>query len=592
LGKGGHGNGGSGSFERGNLTATTDDSIQPGTLWSASYDLVDRPQSTRAHYIPGAAAGIWVDQAWDRYGNLQSEGIRNASTGEVLSTSYAYDNRNRLSGATLPAGANVTITSNEADQRTNVAYPNGTNQGTTYLTDGNVDVITVTAPGGATLERWDYAYDAVSNVDTITTTQGVYDYGYDGLDRLTTGTYPAATGLAAETYSYDPLGNRELPGNLNAYQYDPNNRMTVAPGYYANTYDDDGSLIGRQGLGGVTVAAQYDTTNRPTAWATESLSLSSYLDYAHEPQGRRIRVHAEKVTGFNTIETTTYYLWAGDRIVAEYDVAGNRTVRYAYLPGDYSPIQQATATATTYLHSDRLQTPRRGTSTAGVVTWKGDYRSFGDGTPNTDPDGNGQAVVVKHRFPGQYADESGLNYNYYRDYDSASARYSASDPIGLSAGLNAFAYTGNNPLLRVDPSGLTWKCWDKILDEKYTAGTELTFLGTLREWQTFVILPSPSGPSLSKARRFPWVRPGMGLKLDAWTYFYELNRYEQREFLRYWKSFHRYCEDTQLDGCGKERVVATSSYDDEEFKTLKNQVIGTVDREELVDRQYHYSLTF
>ena len=428
-------------------------SAEGGTLWSANYDLLDRAQSTRAHYIPGAAAGIWVDQAWDRYGNLQSEGIRNASTGEVLSTSYAYDTRNRLSGATLPAGASLVITHNEADQRTNLAYPNGTNQGTTYLANGNVDIITLTAPGGATLERWDYAYDAVSNVDTITTTQGVYDYSYDDLDRLTSGSYPAATGLATESYLYDALGNRELPGDLNAYQYDPNNRMTVSPGT-THSYDPDGSLVGRVGERGLTVSAQYDATNRPVFWASETPSLSTYLDYAHEPQGRRIRVHAEKVTGVNTTETTSYYLWAGDHIVAEYDVAGTRTVRYAYLPGDYAPIQQATATATTYLHSDRLQTPRRGTSTAGVVTWKGDYRSFGDGTPNTDPDGNGQAVVVKHRFPGQYAEESGLSYNYYRDYDPATGRYVETDSIGLKGGLNTFEYASSNTARWTDPFGL------------------------------------------------------------------------------------------------------------------------------------------
>lgn len=228
--------------------------------------------------------------------------------------------------------------------------------------------------------------------------------------------------------------------------------MTVSPGT-THSYDPDGSLVGRVGERGLTVSAQYDATNRPVFWASESLSLSTYLDYAHEPQGRRIRVHAEKVTGINTTEATAYYLWAGDRIVAEYDVAGTRTVRYAYLPGDYAPIQQATATATTYLHSDRLQTPRRGTSAAGVVTWKGDYRSFGDGAPNTDPDGNGQAVVVKHRFPGQYADESGLSYNYFRDYEPATGRYVEADPIGLNGGPNTFAYGNGDPLTTYDPRG-------------------------------------------------------------------------------------------------------------------------------------------
>lgn len=372
----------------------------------------------------------------------------------MQSTSYTYDKRNRLSGATLPAGASLVVTNNEADQRTNLAYPNGTNLATTYLADGSADVITLTGPGGPVLERWDYAYDAVSNVDTITTTQGVYDYGYDGLDRLTSGTYPAATGLATENYLYDPVGNRELPFDANAYIYDANNRMTKSAGYSLNGYDADGSLTDRVGGGGLTVGAQYDVTNRPTAWATDTLSLSTYLDYAHEPQGRRVRVHAETVTGTITKETTAYYLWAGDRIVAEYDGNGARTVRYAYLPGDYAPIQQATVTATTYLHSDRLQTPRRGTSTAGVVTWKGDYRSFGDGAPNTDPDGNGQVVVVKHRFPGQYADESGLSYNFFRDYEPATGRYVEADPIGLGGGPNLFTYANLNPTTYSDPRGL------------------------------------------------------------------------------------------------------------------------------------------
>ncbi|HNP64628.1 MAG TPA: RHS repeat-associated core domain-containing protein, partial [Woeseiaceae bacterium] len=44
--------------------------------------------------------------------------------------------------------------------------------------------------------------------------------------------------------------------------------------------------------------------------------------------------------------------------------------------------------------------------------------------------------------------------NYYRTYDPSTGRYLESDPIGLVAGLNTYAYVGNMPTMYVDPLGL------------------------------------------------------------------------------------------------------------------------------------------
>jgi RHS repeat-associated protein len=64
-------------------------------------------------------------------------------------------------------------------------------------------------------------------------------------------------------------------------------------------------------------------------------------------------------------------------------------------------------------------------------------------------------VTYNLRFPDQYYDaETGLNQNYRRDYDPAVGRYVQSDPLGLRAGVNTYAYASDSPILHTDPTGL------------------------------------------------------------------------------------------------------------------------------------------
>ncbi|WP_269571458.1 RHS repeat-associated core domain-containing protein [Shewanella denitrificans] len=114
-----------------------------------------------------------------------------------------------------------------------------------------------------------------------------------------------------------------------------------------------------------------------------------------------------------------------------------------------SDNQSSKTTDVYYVHTDHLGTPTALSDTAGTVQWQVHYTPFGQTI--VDIDKIKQAI----RFPRQYYDEeSGLHYNYFRDYDPELGRYIQSDPIGLAGGINTYGYVGGNPISYVDPYGL------------------------------------------------------------------------------------------------------------------------------------------
>jgi RHS repeat-associated protein len=108
-----------------------------------------------------------------------------------------------------------------------------------------------------------------------------------------------------------------------------------------------------------------------------------------------------------------------------------------------------------FVYVDQINTPREITNSAGELVWRADLTEpFGANLPNETPTGGGN-FIYNLCFPGQYFDkETGLHYNYFRDYDPQIGRYVESDPIGLRGGINTYAYVGQNPLTFSDPDGL------------------------------------------------------------------------------------------------------------------------------------------
>lgn len=151
--------------------------------------------------------------------------------------------------------------------------------------------------------------------------------------------------------------------------------------------------------------------------------------------------------------TPTWFLWDGPSLVAEFDSSGVRTKRYAYL-GGYAPAQVEDSNGVYYIHADHLDTPRLATNGSGQIVWRSRQEAYGRATVQEDPDGNGALVSINTRFPGQYFDaETGMHYNYRRDYDPAIGRYVQIDPIGMRGGVNLYLYADAAPAAVYDAEG-------------------------------------------------------------------------------------------------------------------------------------------
>jgi len=168
----------------------------------------------------------------------------------------------------------------------------------------------------------------------------------------------------------------------------------------------------------------------------------------HNAQGQRV---VKTVNG--DANTAIHFLYDQlGQVIAEIDATTGATLReYIYVNGQQIAIVDDTGSQeeeTYFVHNDHLGTPQKITDQTQAIVWDATYKPFGEVEVAT------AEIENNIRFPGQYADdETGLHYNYFRDYDPTTGRYVESDPIGLMGGLNTFAYVSSNPIAYIDPTG-------------------------------------------------------------------------------------------------------------------------------------------
>jgi len=294
-------------------------------------------------------------------------------------------------------------------------------------------------------------YDAASRITAYSDNTAVGDqqFAYDLVDRLST----YSDNTTSQTYQYDANGNRTSQ-NQNGTTYlfaiaPSSNRLLTVQGPAAKTYNYDPA-------GNLTSDAATTFTWNAEGRLYQTTSGGQVYTYTDNGLGERILKNS---TALSNGPYRFVYDHAG-QLIGEYDKNNSLKQETVWL-GDTPVAVVKSAPAAQqiqvyFIQADHLNAPRIILNNANISVWRWDHAdAFGTTLPNEDPDGDGNTFEYNLRFPGQYYDqETGLHYNYFRDYDPSTGRYIASDPIGLKGGLNTYTYVGNNPVNYTDSTGL------------------------------------------------------------------------------------------------------------------------------------------
>ncbi|WP_421567529.1 RHS repeat-associated core domain-containing protein [Stenotrophomonas sp. PD6] len=422
----------------GRLASMIDSSGRTDYCYSAIGDLVRRVQVVEGQALTLRYAyeasgrlqsmtypdGSLVDYSYDALGQVSSLGVTPAGgTREVLMHGLQ----------TLPFGPEKTWTfgnGRRLDRSYDLNYrPQSINDARDGLNVG-------------------FGFDPAGNITSLTD-GGPHGQGatldYDALGRLTA-FKDAQTGVAIEQYTYDATGNRLSFGNsagVQAYVYPAGSHRLMSVDGVDRTYDAMGNTLT---IGGDWQYV-YDLAGR---LGSATKAGSAQASYRHNAAGQRVLQQVGT-------DTTLHLHGEGGEWLGSYGESGVPAQQVVWLGS--RPVGLIEAGKVLYIESDHLGSPRAVIDPQrDVAVWRWSLlgEAYGNGLPADDADQDGIPQSFDLRFPGQrYDSKSGLSYNYYRDYDARTGRYVQSDPIGLEGGVATFAYAGSNPIINLDPSGLS-----------------------------------------------------------------------------------------------------------------------------------------
>jgi len=409
----------------------------PSGAYGFAYDNMGRLISTTAQYSFLSSTTFTNSYSYDAASNRTGFTAPDGST-----NTYSYDTLNRLSALTNSWAGSFGISYDGLSRRTQMTRPNNVVTNYSYNSLSRLTSV-LHQLSGSTIDGATYTLDNAGNrtAKTDNRTSVASSYGYDAIYELTSVTQGTTT---TESYTYDPVGNRTASLGVSSFTTNSSNELTAMTGA-TYTYDNNGNTLTKV-VGSNTTTNTWDFENRLTSVTLPG--SGGTVSFKYDPFGRRV---------YKSSSTTSIFAYDGDNLIEETNSSGTVVARYAPGQNIDEPLAMLRGGATSFYNADGLGTITSLANTSGSLAQAYTFDSFGKQIGSSGSLTNAFQYTAREFDP-----ETGLYFYRARYYDPVTGRFLSEDPIRSSLQPNRYKYVRNNPVRRIDTSGMQDNSTDRF----------------------------------------------------------------------------------------------------------------------------------